>query len=182
MQAGLDRLATAAARSGADDADVLCEHLLEALVPATATRDDDVAILVARVGSRRLAPGVHRLAFEPVAASAALTRGFTAGVLEGAGWRDQVDTAVLLVSELVTNAVRHARGPCALQVTFDDGGVEFCVEDADPSVPVARVASGLDESGRGFLLVGAMADGWGVRPTPGGKATWFRLSKTSPEE
>lgn len=182
LQTGLDRLAAAAARSGADDADVLCEHLLEALVPATATRDDDVAILVARVGNQALAPGAHRLAFEPVPSSAALTRGFTAGVLEGAGWRDQVDTAVLLVSELVTNAIRHAGGPCALLVTFDDDGVEFCVEDGDPTLPVARVAQGLDESGRGFLLVGALADEWGVRATPGGKGTWFKLSKTSPEE
>jgi PAS domain S-box-containing protein len=182
LQAGLDRLAAAAARSGADDADVLCEHLLEALVPASATRDDDVAILVARVGSQRPAPGVHRLEFEPAPSSAALTRGFTAGVLEGAGWREQVDTAVLLVSELVTNSVRHARGPCALQVSFDDDTVEFCVEDGDPTVPVARIAQGLDESGRGFLLVGALADRWGVRAMPDGKATWFTLSRSSPEE
>ncbi len=182
LQAGLDRLAAAAARSGANDADVLCEHLLEALVPATATRDDDVAILVARVGTHWPALGIHRLNYEPVPSSAALTRGFTAGVLEGAGWRDRVDTAVLLVSELVTNSVRHARGPCALQVSFDGDTVEFCVEDGDPTMPVARIAQGLDESGRGFLLVGALADRWGVRITPGGKATWFTLSRSSPEE
>ncbi|HVL05882.1 MAG TPA: SpoIIE family protein phosphatase [Acidimicrobiales bacterium] len=182
LQVGLTRLAAAAQNAGVEGPEALCEALLEALVPATATRDDDLAILVARVDRGAPAPGVHRLEFEPLAASAALTRGFTAGVLEGAGWRDQVDTAVLLVSELVTNAVRHARGPCNLVVTFGDDLVEFCVEDGDPRVPVARIARPLDETGRGFLLVGALADDWGVRSIPGGKATWFSLSRNSSEE
>lgn len=179
LQVGLGRLAAAAQNAGAEDAEVLCEALLEALVPASATRDDDLAILVARVSSQAPAAGVHRLAFEPVAASAALTRGFTAGVLEGAGWRDHVDTAVLLVSELVTNAVRHARGPCSLVVRFQGDVVEFCVEDGDPQLPVARVTGPLDETGRGFLLVGALADRWGVRTVPGGKGTWFSLARNS---
>ena len=182
LQCGLDRLAAAAQRAGVTDAEVLCEALLEAMVPAAATRDDDLAILVARVTCQEPAPGVHRLAFDPVPASVALTRGFTAGVLEGAGWRDQVDAAVLLVSELVTNAVRHAGGPCNLVVSFQDDTVELSVEDGDPQVPVARHARGLEETGRGILLVGALADEWGVRPTAGGKATWFSLSRNSSKE
>lgn len=182
LQTGLERLAAAVQRAGVTDPEVLCEALLEAMVPATSTRDDDLAILVARVTCGDPAPGVHRLEFEPAAASVALTRGFTAGVLEGAGWRDQVDTAVLLVSELVTNAVRHARGPFGLVVRFADDAVEFCVEDGDPQVPVARRAGPLDESGRGFVLVGALADDWGVRSAPGGKATWFSLARNPSKE
>ena len=182
LECGLDRLAGAAQRAGVTDPEVLCEALLEAMVPATATRDDDLAILVARVSCQEPAPGIHRLEFEPVAASVGLTRGFTAGVLEGAGWRAQVDTAVLLVSELVTNAVRHARGPCSLVVSFHDDSVEFAVEDGEPQVPVARNARVLDESGRGILLVGALADRWGVRTLAGGKATWFELSRSPSEE
>ena len=182
LECGLERLAAAAQRAGVTDPEVLCEALLEALVPATATRDDDLAILVARVSCQEPAPGIHRLEFEPVAASVALTRGFTAGVLEGAGWRAQVDTAVLLVSELVTNAVRHARGPCSLVVSFHDDSVEFAVEDGEPQVPVPRNAGVLDESGRGILLVGALADRWGVRTFAGGKATWFELSRSPSEE
>ena len=182
LQCGLDRLAAAAQRAGATDPEVLCEALLEAMVPASATRDDDLAILVARVTWEEPAPGVHRLEFEPVASSVALTRGFTAGVLEGAGWRDRVDAAVLLVSELVTNAVRHAYGPCRLVVSFDGDTVEFSVEDGDPQVPVVRNARVLDESGRGILLVGALADEWGVRPSAGGKSTWFSLSRNPSQE
>ncbi|MDQ4088962.1 MAG: PAS domain-containing SpoIIE family protein phosphatase/ATP-binding protein [Actinomycetota bacterium] len=182
LQAGLARLAAAAERSNASDPEVLCEALLEALVPPATTRDDDLAILVARVRADDPSPGVHRLAFELKPESAALTRGFTAGVLDGAGVRDQVDTAVLLVSELVTNAVRHARGPCALVVNVKDDEVELAVEDGDPQVPVTRDGGGLEESGRGLLLVGALADRWGVRAIPGGKAIWFSLRRHLPEE
>jgi anti-sigma regulatory factor (Ser/Thr protein kinase) len=184
LEVGLDRLAAAAARASATaevDAEALCESLLEALVTHTGRREDDLAILVAQVRRTPPAAHVHRLTFDPTAESAVLTRGFTAGVLEGAGWRDQVDTAVLLVSELVTNAVRHARGPCALVVTFGDESVELCVEDGDPRMPAPRAAGGLDESGRGFVLIGALADAWGVRALPDGKATWFVLER-GPDE
>ncbi|MGI8809642.1 MAG: ATP-binding protein [Acidimicrobiales bacterium] len=147
-------------------------------MPPSATRDDDLAILVARVRTAAPTPGVHRLPFEPTPESAALTRGFTAGVLQGAGWQEHSGTAVLLVSELVTNAVRHARGPCALVVTFGSHTVEFSVEDGDPRAPAPRLAGALDESGRGFVLVGALADDWGIRTLPVGKATWFTLARS----
>ena len=177
LQVGLDRLAAAAADTAAEDAEVLCQALLDVLVPPSATRDDDLAILVARVCTEEPDSGVHRLAFEPKPESVPLTRGFTAGVLGGAGWREQVDTAVLLVSELVTNSVRHAQGPCALVVTFAGDVVELCIEDGDPRPPSPRSAGVLDESGRGFVLFNALADDWGVRPLPGGKATWFSLGR-----
>ena len=175
LQDGFQRLAAAATAAATDDAEVLCDVLLEALVPSTAARDDDVAILVARVRPQVGRPGAHRLPFEPVPESAGLTRGFTAGVLQGAGWGEQADTAGLLVSELVTNAIRHACGPCALVVAFDGDTVEVSVEDGDPRVPVARDAGGHEEDGRGLLLLGALADDWGVRPLAQGKATWFVL-------
>ena len=132
---------------------------------------------MARVRTAAPASGVHRMPFDLTVESAALTRGFTAGVLEGAGWHEQVDTAVLLVSELVTNAVRHARGPCALVVTFADDVVELCVEDGDRRVPSPRAAGVLDESGRGILLLGALAENWGVRLLPEGKGIWFTLRR-----
>ncbi|HTJ74021.1 MAG TPA: SpoIIE family protein phosphatase [Acidimicrobiales bacterium] len=178
LQEGFDRLAAAAEDAATEDAEVLCESLLEALVPASAGRGDDVAILVARIRPTVGRPGVHRLPFEPKPESAGLTRGFTAGVLQGAGWAQQVDTAVLLVSELVTNAIRHARGPCALVVSFAEDSVELSVEDGDPRLPVARGATGYEEDGRGLLLLDALAESWGARPLPaGGKAIWFLLRR-----
>jgi len=175
LQTGLARLSAVAAAVGVVDTESLCDQLLDALVPSSATRDDDVVILVARVRADAPTPGVHRLPFDLKRESPALTRGFTAGVLRGAGWDTDVDTAVLLVSELVTNAVRHARPPCALVVTFGEDAVELSVEDGDTRAPSARHAAALDENGRGLMLVSALADEWGVRPTPEGKATWFRL-------
>jgi anti-sigma regulatory factor (Ser/Thr protein kinase) len=181
LERGLDRLAAAATRVALADPEVVCEALLEALVPPSTTRDDDLAILVARVRAEAPAPGVHRLEFDPTVESAALTRGFTAGVLHGAGWGAQVETAVLLVSELVTNVVRHARGPCALVVSFSEDAVELSVEDGDPWMPSARLAGALDEDGRGLLLLGALAQDWGMRLLPGGKAIWFLLRRDGAE-
>lgn len=153
-----------------------------ALVPPGSTRDDDLAILVARVNARPSDPAVHRLPFEAEAESAALTRGFIAVVLQGAGWGAQVDTAALLVSELVTNVVCHARGPCALVVTFGDDAVEVSVEDGDLRMPAARLADALDPDGRGLLLLGALAQDWGVRLLPEGKAIWFLLGRDDSRE
>ncbi|HVE46048.1 MAG TPA: SpoIIE family protein phosphatase [Acidimicrobiales bacterium] len=178
IEVGLERLAVAAAGAAGAHAEALCDLLLEALVPKSTTRDDDLAILVARVPADAPPREVHRLAFQPDPQSAALTRGFTAGVLQGAGWDERVDTAVLLVSELVTNAVRHARGPCALVVCLGEESVELSVEDGDPRYPSVRRPGPLDDHGRGLLLIGALADDWGIRAlASGGKATWFVLGR-----
>ena len=88
------------------------------------------------------------------------------------------ETTVLLVSELVTNAVRHARGTDAitLELTAADGWLRIEIADADPRWPQPRAAAGLDESGFGFVLVDALAGKWGVFQTAAGKAVWAELS------
>lgn len=88
------------------------------------------------------------------------------------------DTAVLLVSELVTNAVLHARTDgtgVALQLELRGIWLRIEVHDADPRGPQPRTPSGLDESGFGFVLVDSLADSWGVRETEHGKAVWVEL-------
>ncbi len=175
LQEGFDRLAAAAAAVADECADVVCDALLAALVPPSETRDDDIAILVVRVLRAEPAAQVHRLAFDSKPESVALTRGFIAGVFHGANWGNQAEAAVLLGSELVTNSVRHAKGPCELTVTFRDDLVEVAVADGDPRLPEARVPGPLDDNGRGFLLINALAVDWGVRLLPTGKAAWFTL-------
>jgi serine phosphatase RsbU (regulator of sigma subunit)/anti-sigma regulatory factor (Ser/Thr protein kinase) len=172
---GLDRLARAANRLRVHDAEAVCDELLGELLPASATRADDVALLVARIVPSVVAPVAHRLELESTPESVIVARGFTAGVLEHAGWSSHVDTATLLVSELVTNAVRHAVPPCALSISFTDDEVEISVEDGDDTMPVLRPRDELAEDGRGFLLVDALAADWGARPVARGKATWFTL-------
>ncbi|PJM94874.1 ATP-binding protein [Streptomyces sp. CB01373] len=91
------------------------------------------------------------------------------------------ETAVLLLSELMTNAYRHAKAPGreirARCVLNDDGNLRISVTDANDVLPTPREASPEDESGRGLALVEALADGWGAEPRPGriGKTVWFEL-------
>jgi len=88
------------------------------------------------------------------------------------------ETALLLVSELVTNAVRHARtGGTAVVLRLETAGswLRIEVHDADPRMPQPRTPDRLDESGFGFVLLDALADRWGVREATIGKAVWAEL-------
>ncbi|MDJ0341990.1 ATP-binding protein [Streptomyces sp. H10-C2] len=99
---------------------------------------------------------------------------------------DLTDTALLLTSEAVTNAVNacHSSG-CSIPVTLSAEwtGVDasetlrVLVHDAAPGLPAGRGAEGGDESGRGLALIGDCATDWGVRPHDAGpgKAVWFEL-------
>ncbi|MBD0745337.1 ATP-binding protein [Streptomyces sp. CBMA152] len=91
------------------------------------------------------------------------------------------ETAVLLLSELMTNAVRHGRAPADREVRARCvlGGDIFRVEvvDANAVLPYPRAAGPDDESGRGLALVEALSDAWGAnhRPCGIGKTVWFEL-------
>jgi anti-sigma regulatory factor (Ser/Thr protein kinase) len=87
------------------------------------------------------------------------------------------ETAVLLVGELVSNVMRHARSTSTMTVRFETAGTCLRIEvhDADPRRPIPHTPAGLDESGFGMVLVDTLADRWGVRQTPRGKAVWVEL-------
>ncbi len=89
------------------------------------------------------------------------------------------ETAVLLVSELVTNAVRHARGGNAITLELEGSQSRLRIEvtDTDPRWPQPRTPAGFDESGFGFVLVDALAGKWGVRETATGKAVWAEVDE-----
>jgi anti-sigma regulatory factor (Ser/Thr protein kinase) len=96
-------------------------------------------------------------------------------------WRVPVDAdvAVLLASELVTNAVTHG-GPAAdtlvlLTITRDTGGLRVDVHDGSGDLPVLDEASAEAECGRGLLLVTSLSAEWGFYRTPAGKAVYFTL-------
>lgn len=97
-----------------------------------------------------------------------------------AAWRlgYLADTAVLLVSELVTNATQHA-GPGAavtvLRLEYHGHWLRIEVHDASPDEPQPRIPDWLDESGFGLMLVDALATKWGVQRTGQGKAVWAVL-------
>ena len=88
------------------------------------------------------------------------------------------ENAVLIVSELATNAVRHAQGTdfIALDLVAALTWLRIEVQDTDRQWPQPRIPDAFDESGFGFVLVDALAGKWGVRETEGGKAVWAELA------
>jgi anti-sigma regulatory factor (Ser/Thr protein kinase) len=90
---------------------------------------------------------------------------------------DQIDDTVLLVSELVTNALRHAWGPIRLTFCLPSphGGLRCEIEDANPAGPLRRHVEEHDEEGRGLHMLNRLSHRWGSRRTHAGKVVWFEL-------
>ena len=87
-----------------------------------------------------------------------------------------VDDAVLVVSELATNAVLHARTPFRVSLSRADDHLHVAVGDASSTQPRAVASEPLGPSGRGLSIVGALSRGWGVENTAGGvKSVWACL-------
>jgi anti-sigma regulatory factor (Ser/Thr protein kinase) len=103
-------------------------------------------------------------------------RRLVAGYLHERG-EDDGEVAVLLVSELVTNAILHGRAPLELRAQTAGAGLRVEVYDHDPSTPpILRHDFDLTEpGGRGLQLVDTLADRWGWTENDGGKFVWFEL-------
>lgn len=90
------------------------------------------------------------------------------------------DDLALVVSELVTNAVLHARPPLELEIDVEDGGVTLVVRDGAPDPPRPRGAGPSAEGGRGLHLVDELSQATGVAPDPPGKRVWAALGHRAP--
>jgi anti-sigma regulatory factor (Ser/Thr protein kinase) len=123
-------------------------------------------------GSRQL-----RMTLPAVSHSVRLSRNATRAALTAWQLAHVDEAAALLVSELVTNAVRHAEGIDVVTVNLHAGRtwLRIEVQDTDRHWPQPRVPGRFDESGFGFILVDALASNWGVRETEAGKAVWAEL-------
>lgn len=131
-------------------------------------------------GGSTLSPHATRvsLALPPVTSSVPEARLFVDRALPATCWADEV---TLLVSELASNAVRHARTPFTVSVACDGERVRVEVEDQDPTLPVRRRPDADAVTGRGLLIVDALAHHWGVEVTDAGKAVWVELACRSSE-
>lgn len=89
---------------------------------------------------------------------------------------DMADTACLLTSELVTNAVLHAGPPVELVVDLNRARLSVEVIDSCDDGPAPREAAPLDTGGRGLAMVEHLADAWGVTRVVPGKSVWFSLT------
>ncbi|MFF2852220.1 SpoIIE family protein phosphatase [Streptomyces sp. NPDC058001] len=162
-----------------------------------ANRDDDVALLLLRYDGMAVLPRRESWSVWRVPEAARHARRFTKRTLRawfltgdaGSGDTTQhimstrnarstddienIDTVLLVVSELVTNALVHTDGPVRLDLTLVGGRLRIAVCDASPRTPVKPTNLGWEATGgRGILLVEAMSAAWGTVPVSGGKQVW----------
>ncbi|MFE0475174.1 SpoIIE family protein phosphatase [Streptomyces sp. NPDC058947] len=149
----------------------VCDHVLNTL--DTHHGEDDIALLMARVqGLPTESVGDWTLPREP--RSVGRAREYARAQLLNWDMEPLVDTTELLVSELVTNALRYGEGEIRLRLLLDRTLV--CeVWDSGLVQPRRRRARDTDEGGRGLQLVGLLSAAWGSRRTPRGKTVWFEL-------
>ncbi|MGW2420864.1 SpoIIE family protein phosphatase [Streptomyces sp. NPDC001709] len=156
--------------------DVCCRSVVDALVPARP--HDDVALLLARtrlLGADRVAD--WDLPADPTVVADA--RKEATRQLTEWGLQDLAFTTELVVSELVTNAIRHAEGQIRLRLIRDRALI--CeVTDGSATAPHLRHPRATDEGGRGLLLVSQFTQRWGTRFVPGGKVIWAEQPLTNP--
>ena len=88
-----------------------------------------------------------------------------------------LDTVALLVTELVTNAILHARTPLRLDIDVQPDRVRVCVEDSSPRSPEVHHYGTDAVTGRGLALVEQLASSWGVDTTPTGKVVWCEIAR-----
>jgi serine phosphatase RsbU (regulator of sigma subunit)/anti-sigma regulatory factor (Ser/Thr protein kinase) len=151
-----------------------CHAILQTLLPAGGAQDD-VALLLAR--THGLAPS--QVATWDIPADPALVAPIRKQVV------DQLDTwelsaatftAELVVSELVTNAIRYGEPPIRLRLIHDAETLICEVSDSSHTAPHLRRAKTYDEGGRGLLLVAQLTQRWGSRHTADGKTIWAELT------
>lgn len=146
----------------------LCDTVLNALLPAQP--NDDIALLLARTH----ALGAHQVATWGVPSDPSIVnqmRQNASDQLTAWGLQDALFTTELVVSELVTNAIRYGQPPIQLRLIHDRSLI--CeVSDGSSTAPHLRRARVFDEGGRGLLLVAQLTQRWGTRHGPHGKTIW----------
>jgi PAS domain S-box-containing protein len=148
--------------------------ILRALLPAGGA-PDDVALLLARTqGLAASDVATWDIPADP--ALVAPIRKQVADQLEIWGLTVATFTAELVVSELVTNAIRYGEPPIRLRLIHDAETLICEVSDSSHTAPHLRRAKTFDEGGRGLLLVAQLTQRWGSRHTPEGKTIWAELS------
>jgi serine phosphatase RsbU (regulator of sigma subunit)/anti-sigma regulatory factor (Ser/Thr protein kinase) len=176
---GLDRLRDAFGEGAPErDLEDLCKLSLDG-VYADAKRDD-IAVLIAKL--RRI-PEDHRIGFELESELSAVrhARMLIRDPLKRWGLEDLIDASELLVSELVTNAIKYANnGEVLLRLILEPDSLVCEVHDSSPALPRVLQVDKDAENGRGLHVVSQMATRWGARRTATGKVVW--CEQTLPAE
>ncbi|AZM73909.1 PAS sensor protein [Streptomyces sp. KPB2] len=169
---GMDRFAHALAVSDPTHLGLVADALL-----GNARRNDDVALLLVRYDGMALRPLRESWSVWRLPEAVRHARRFTRRTLRSWGVPDDdIDGVLLIVSELVTNALVHTDGKVRLDLTLISGRLRVAVADASPRTPVKPTSIGWEATGgRGILLVEAMSATWGTLPVSGGKQVWSEI-------
>jgi anti-sigma regulatory factor (Ser/Thr protein kinase) len=168
--------ARAAARGWPRPALVICSSskpvaaALGSAMTVHASREDGYA----RVDDRSTAPR-RRMNLDGSRQSPAAARAMAADVVADLHLERVADDLALVVSELVTNAIRYAQPPVEIEIETSDDAVTVAVGDGSPGRPSPREVADDEEGGRGLTLIDLLAAETGVRPKPPGKTIWAAL-------
>ncbi|MFF3891502.1 SpoIIE family protein phosphatase [Streptomyces sp. NPDC001914] len=169
IDTGLGMLKDALAHTEGSSPEETCQTVLDAMLRTRAS--DDVALLVAR--TRLLDPGqVAEWEVPDDPAAVSRIRAEATRRLEAWGLGEAAFTTELILSELVTNAIRYGGSPISLRLLRDRDSLICEVADGTSTSPHLRRAAITDEGGRGLFLVAQMSRRWGTRYTDRGKIIW----------
>ncbi|MFI1522478.1 ATP-binding SpoIIE family protein phosphatase, partial [Kitasatospora cineracea] len=156
------------ARAGEEDLAQLCDQAVYALLPER-QREDAVLLLVRTLGLPDDKVAVWTLPEDPAVVRTA--RRLAEHQLAAWGLTELEFATDLIVSELVTNAIRYGKSPIRLRL-INDRGLICEVSDSSDSTPHLRRAKSTDEGGRGLFIIGQLAQRWGTRFARHGKTIW----------
>ncbi|MET9111557.1 SpoIIE family protein phosphatase [Streptomyces zhihengii] len=159
--------------AGADPADP--GRVADDMLGTADGRDDDVAVLLLRYDGSHSRPLRTHWTVWRLPDAVLHARRFTARTLRSWGVREEADAALLVVSELVTNAIAHTRGEVRLNLTLSSDRLRVAVTDASPRSPVKPQVEWDATGGRGLLIVEATTAAWGAVPLSGGKQVWAEI-------
>lgn len=168
IEVGLARLADELSASDPGHLGLVADALL-----AGANRSDDVALLLVRYDGMEARPQRESWTVWRVPEAVRHARRFTRRTLRTWGVTQDIDVVLLVVSELVTNALVHTGGPVRLHLTLFNHRLRIAVSDNSARTPIKPTSIGWEATGgRGILLVEAMSAAWGTVPVSGGKQVW----------
>ncbi|MCX5008991.1 SpoIIE family protein phosphatase [Streptomyces sp. NBC_00638] len=198
MYSGWLRVRDALAPGTSEDLEGLADRLLGAVVapqvpeersPLTSLTEDDIALLLLRRDANEPSPALieRHLSLtleQDQARGLSEARSEIQGLLHDWASPEQVDTAVLLTSELLGNVLVHTEHAAGLRAglkgTQGHRRLRVEVTDRSDDVPHRRAPGELSSSGRGLVLLDLLAHQWNVRPEPEGKTVWFELDEDRP--
>lgn len=175
---GIERLLDILSKEGSRDPESLCDQLLTSL--GRDSNDDDIALLVLQVYGHTVPRITETLVVHASPRAVRDARQLMQRLCQQLGVADELaDTSVLLISEVVTNAVMHAQSEARVSITVSAHEVYVEVADDATKMPVAQPRNDTAVSGRGVGMLDVAASEWGVRSDVVGKTVWFTVTSST---